>query len=359
MREILETIRLRPSTCVWEITYQCNMKCLHCASDLNSKKKRGKELNLFEARTVVKDLHSLGCERVVLSGGEALIRRDWDQIASEIISFGIPVFLISNGSMIDSKLARHIKKIGISLVALSLDGGKASHNYIRNNPEAFERVKKAAKYLNDQNILVNFVTHINTINIHKLREIEDIIVSLNANNWLIQLGSSMGRLSRYPKLIIKPDDLPIVADFIIKAKRRNRVNISVGDNIGYFSYHEVELRATTERDGLNFFCGCSAGCLNVGIEADGNVKGCLSLQSDEFVEGNVREESLIDIWHKKGNFSYNRDFKIEDLGGDCKDCKYGEICRGGCKFMSVGATGTPYGNPYCLHAVINNKSKSM
>lgn len=355
MKEILDIITLRPRMCVWEITFQCNMKCLHCASELNSKRRRGRELTLEEAYKVIEDLHFLGCEGITLSGGEALIREDWVLIAKKIVSHGIKAFLISNGLLIDLNMSRRIKKAGISLVGLSIDGEESTHNFIRDNPNSFKRLKEAAFFLHEQGILVNFITHINTMNLYRLREVEDIIASLGANNWLIQLGSPMGRLSRHPELVIKPEDLPVVADYIVEAKRRNRVNISVGDNIGYFSVHEPEIRATPERDGLNFFCGCSAGCLNVGIESDGNVKGCLSLQSDEFIEGNVREESLIKIWKKKGNFSYNREFKLEDLQGNCKGCEYGEICRGGCKFMSFGATGSPLGNPYCLYAVTKKK----
>lgn len=42
-----------------------------------------------------------------------------------------------------------------------------------------------------------------------------------------------------------------------------------------------------------------AGCKAVAIESNGDVKGCLSLQNERFIEGNIRERSLKDIWTDK------------------------------------------------------------
>jgi radical SAM protein with 4Fe4S-binding SPASM domain len=352
MREILDSIHLRPKYCVWEITRTCNMRCLHCASNLSNGRSRQDELTLEEALSLCNDLHTLGCEKVVLSGGEALLRKDWDEIARKLVSLGIYVSLISNGFIIDRLTAERIKGAGLCRVALSLDGEESTHNFIRGNGESFQRVLKAASYLREQQIPVNIVTHINRTNLPELGRMECLIVSLGVDVWRLQLGSPMGRMANHPELVVEPGQLPAIADFVVAAKRRNIVKISVGDNIGYFSSYETKLRDTPNRGDWNFWCGCSAGCLNVGIESNGNVKGCLSLQAEEFVEGNIRRESLREIWERKGSFSYTRGFKPEDLLGYCRECGYGEICRGGCTFMAFGSTGSVHNNPYCLYAVM-------
>jgi radical SAM protein with 4Fe4S-binding SPASM domain len=358
MKALLDAIRYRPRTCVMEITFKCNLKCLHCASNVNAGfERRGTQLTLPELTQVINDLHSLGCEHIVLSGGEALLSDNWEQITHQIVKHGIRPSLISNGFIIDAGMARRIRDAGIVLVALSIDGIEPTHNYIRNHPQSFARVLRAARSLVSANIRVNFVTTVTKANLNELQDIEDVVVSLSANRWLVQLGSPIGRLVGHPELVVECSDLPVVADAIVAAKRRNRVRIAVGDNIGYYSHHEQELRATPQRGGLDFFCGCSAGCLNVGIESNGNVKGCLSLQDDRFIEGNVRQESLKIIWHKSGSFAYNREFKLPDLKGSCAFCEYAELCRGGCKFMAFGATGSPFSNPYCLRNVTEYKQQ--
>jgi len=355
MREILDHIRLRPKYCVWEITSRCNMRCLHCASDFDGDRPRGEELTLSEALDVCEQLAEMGCEKVVLSGGEAMLRPDWPRIATELTGRGIHVSLITNGFGLDEERARAIREAGICRVALSLDGLEATHNYVRDNPWSFERVVRACGLLHGEGVPINFVTHVNRMNLRELAAMEDLVVELGADVWRLQLGSPMGRLAEHPELVIHPEDLPDIADFLVAAKGRRRVAISVGNNIGYFSHHESALRSTPNRQGLDFWCGCAAGCLNVGIEADGSVKGCLSLQAAEFVEGNLRDHRLVEIWNRPGAFAYTRGFRPENLHGHCRDCEYGEICRGGCVFMAYGASGSAHDNPYCLHRVLRER----
>lgn len=351
MREIIDAIRLRPKRCVWELTARCNMRCLHCASGLGPTYSRGEELSTAEAIKLCHELKELGCEYTVLSGGEALLRDDWEVIAQELVGLGIATSLITNGLLITPALAKRIKNAGLCRVALSLDGLESTHNYIRNHPQSFATVCRSCSILRDAGLQVNIVTHINRMNLSELDSMEALVGGMGASVWRLQLGSPVGRMAEHPELHLLPEHLPGIADFIVAAKQRTLVYISVGDNIGYFSEHELELRRGADTPLFGCWCGCPAGCLCVGIEANGNVKGCLSLQSPRFIEGNVREQSLSSIWNRPGAFRYSRGFTPSDLTGFCKGCEFGEICRGGCTFMAFGATGSPHNNPFCLYRV--------
>ena len=63
------------------------------------------------------------------------------------------------------------------------------------------------------------------------------------------------------------------------------------------------------------FSGCSAGLNTIGIDSIGNVRGCESLYDNKFIEGNLQNESLYDIWTSPNNFLYNRKFKKDMLTG--------------------------------------------
>ncbi len=356
MRYILDNIRQRPKICVWEITSRCNMRCLHCASDLQGPRRRGAELTTREAFDLCRQLAELGCEKVALSGGEAILRKDWDQIAECLSRLGVATSLITNGYAFDAMAAKRVQELNMARVGLSLDGLRQTHNLVRQNAASFDRVLRAAKYICEAQTPLNIITHINKRNLDDLTAIEELVLSMNASVWRLQLGSPMGSLERHPELILSPEDLPQIADFVVAAKTRGRLPISVADNIGYFSHHEAQLRATPNRGGFDFFCGCSAGCLTLGIEADGNVKGCLSLQSDDFVEGNIRHTPLAELWQNPDAFPYTRGFEPSHLKGYCEGCAFGEICRGGCTFMAYGATGAAHNNPYCLYGLQNRKA---
>lgn len=354
MKEILDNMKLRPKVCVWELTAACNMRCLHCGSDLESKRKHGEELTLEESLQLCEELYALGCEEVTLSGGEPLLSSKWQPVAQMLSNWGIRVALISNGFLVDRATAHRIKDVGIGLVGLSLDGTESTHNYVRCQPQSFGRVREAIAHCKNADLEVCLVTTINSMNVAQLPDIEDFAASNGVDVWQLQLGAFLGRMAQHPELLLQPCDLPAVADFILAAKRRRKVMLAVADSIGYHSEHERELRHTGASGEFGFWCGCTAGCLLVGIEHNGNVLGCLSLQADRFVEGNVRNEALATIWQKKGNFAYTRDFSVKKLHGHCQGCEFGEVCRGGCTAIAYGATGMPHDNPYCLHRVLSS-----
>ena len=110
------------------------------------------------------------------------------------------------------------------------------------------------------------------------------------------------------------------------------------DGVGYFT--DLDTRDIPWE-------GCGAGIATCGITSTGKVKGCLSLP-DEFVEGDLRERDLWDIWFDDGAFAYNRQFSIADLGRNCAGCERGEQCRGGCCVMSFAATEQFHNDPYCF-----------
>ena len=61
--------------------------------------------------------------------------------------------------------------------------------------------------------------------------------------------------------------------------------ITEADCTGYYS-------KLTPFMGIKHWSGCSAGIDTIGIESDGSIKGCLSMQEASYIEGNIREKSL-------------------------------------------------------------------
>jgi len=87
---------------------------------------------------------------------------------------------------------------------------------------------------------------------------------------------------------------------------------------------------------------CSAGKAELYIASDGLVYPCLGLAFPEFVIGDVKKESVIDIWKNSDLLKKLRKLSVDDFE-KCKDCKFKSICRGGCR-------GTAYFNYKSLTA---------
>jgi radical SAM protein with 4Fe4S-binding SPASM domain len=97
---------------------------------------------------------------------------------------------------------------------------------------------------------------------------------------------------------------------------------------------------------------CGAGRGTLGIEADGTIKGCPSLTTHSWGGGNVRENSLKEIWERAKPLRYTRDRTVEDLWGFCRTCYYADECRAGCTWTSDVLFGKPGNNPFCHHRVL-------
>jgi radical SAM protein with 4Fe4S-binding SPASM domain len=134
-----------------------------------------------------------------------------------------------------------------------------------------------------------------------------------------------------------------------RAGDARRVQLWAGNNIGYFGPFESVLRGQY-RTGFRGSCG--AGKLTLGIEANGDIKGCPSLPTEPYVGGNVREHKLQDIWERSAQLRFMRDMRTTDLRGFCRDCYYAAECRGGCHWTSHVALGDRGDNPFCHHRAL-------
>ena len=85
----------------------------------------------------------------------------------------------------------------------------------------------------------------------------------------------------------------------------------------------------------------------MGLESDGAVKGCPSLQTADYTGGNLRERSIASIWNDSSELSFTRGRTTDSLWGFCKTCPFAEQCLGGCSFTSHALFGRPGNNPYC------------
>lgn len=169
--------------CVWELTLRCNARCVHCGSDAGAP--RADELSTDEALQVCDDLGALECEVVTFSGGEPLLRDDWERLARRLIARGAKVELISNGLLIDERMAARCAAAGLSSVSMSVDGDEGIHDGLRGVPGGFRKVLDAARCLRRAGVRVGAVTQVCRPNLHALPRIEDALVEAGFEGWQI------------------------------------------------------------------------------------------------------------------------------------------------------------------------------
>ena len=359
-KEFMKTFPHKPRMCVWELTLRCNLRCGHCGSRAGLPREH--EMSTEECLGVVEDLAGLGCEVITLSGGEPTLHPGWPEIARAVRAHGMIPNMVTNGIQCDEAQSRTMKQVGLSNVAVSLDGTRDVHEAVRGKG-TFERTVQAIANLRSVKMPVTVMTTINRMNLQELEAIYDVCVSLGVDRWRLQLGKPMGNLEDREDWVIEPRELLYLLPRLHRLAERGPVRVGIGDSIGFHSVYDIPLRATSWKGTPQRWAGCQAGLLGIGIESDGGVKGCLSMQAgcdgpDTFREGSIRERSLFEIWTDPTLFAYNRHFSPADLTGACATCAHARSCRGGAHCVSIAVNGTTTENPYCYYMLAEKARKS-
>ena len=326
--------------CVWEITLACCFSCRFCGSGAG--KAQENELTAAECLRVADELAGLGCRRVSLIGGEVFMRPDWRGIVRHLTGQGVKVNLITNGYLLTPPLLRDIRDCGVESVSVSLDGTAPLHDMLR-QPGSFDRALAALSALCESDIPASVITTLNSENSKVLEDMYRLLTAYPIFAWQLQACSPMGNAAR-EGLDVAFDPAEVIG-FVEKHRTSAPFLMGIADNIGYFTPSEGYLRG--DPTGPSCFRGCSAGISGIGIDSVGNVRGCESMYDKRFIEGNLREKSLKEIWEAPDAFAYNRKFTPDMLTGRCRNCEMGPVCAGGCRSYNYFTHGKLYEAPRC------------
>lgn len=325
---------------------KCNLNCIHCGSVAG--KARTNELTLHECLKISDEIIAIGCKEITFIGGEIFLFEGWEKIANHFSKNGLSVNLMSNGLNIKRKEIEQIKYANLSNVGISLDGPEKIHNSIRRNEKSYSGIINSFRALNRAGIPIAVVTTLLDINYGSLENLYKILIDNNVSQWQLQFANPMGNLAKKKDLIMKKKNIPSIINFIKEKNKEGKINILAADNIGYY-YKDSEAYIRGTGSPLCYWNGCSAGISSVFIDSCGNVKGCGALFGKIFIEGNLKEKSLAEIWNDKNCFVYNRKFKTNMLISKCKNCDIKAICKGGCRTTNYYMTKSLYKNIICCH----------
>ena len=330
--------KLSLRVCVWELTTLCNLRCAHCGSRAGIKNKN--QLSLEKCFSVADELAEIGCESVCLIGGEVTLFHGWDLILDRLTDKGVRTNIITNGYNITTEIFERIKNSKIRTVCVSVDGMEKNHNEIRGRQDCFSQLKNFIDRINSETD--KYITAVTTLTKTNIDDIEELSVFLAENNvkiWQLQICSPFGNARDNIEIAPGKDDISKIAR-IYRKLPQSPMTIRLADNIGYYI-------GDSNEGVVQEFRGCAAGICLIGIDTDGNVRGCESLKDDRFIEGNLRTQTLKDIWTDENNFLYNRKFTPGLLTGDCADCEHGKICAGGCRSHNFFSHGKLYESTAC------------
>lgn len=293
-----------------EVTEKCNFNCQHCYMSADSNVDISNELTTSELKDIITQAVDAGAFRMDFTGGELFVRPDIQEVLQFAADHGMVTNLFTNGYALTKKMCDFLQALrNIRIVFISLDDVSAiAHDSFRGKSGAFDRVVRAIEYLKARDIRPVVNITLNQHNADRIQEVIDYCRESLAVECRVAPVMYIGRGKCF-------EQDPLSEEIISFA-----MTYTIGNQI---SSH----RTTTQQGST--IPGCGVGTRMVYIKADGEVCLCPTLssrESDEFMLGNIRNQSLSSIW--------NTSDKLENFRAqNCvqSDCEFFNQCCGGCR----------------------------
>ena len=317
-----------PICLTWELTYACNLACVHCLS--SSGRRDPRELSTDEAKAVIDELQRMQVFYVNIGGGEPTVRSDFWELVDYATAHQVGVKFSTNGVRIDAAAAARLAASDYVDVQISLDGATAEVNDAVRGPGSFDMAIAALGHLRDAGFKDSKISVVCTRhNIGQLDAFKALADSFGATLRLTRLRPSGRGADVWDELHPTMAQQRELYDWLVL----HGENVLTGDSFFHLSAFGSAL------PGLNL---CGAGRVVCLIDPVGDVYACPFAIHDAFLAGNVRSPGgFQEVWQHSELFS---ELRKTQSGGTCSSCEFYDTCQGGCmaaKFF----TGLPLDGP--------------
>ena len=317
-----------PICLTWELTYACNLACVHCLS--SSGRRDPAELTTAECKALIDEFERMQIFYVNIGGGEPTIRSDFWELVSYATDHHVGVKFSTNGSRITPEVAERLAASDYVDVQLSLDGATAEVNDAVRGAGSYDTVVRAMGHLaaaGFEGFKVSVV--VTRHNVTQLDAFKALADRYNAQLRLTRLRPSGRGADVWDELHPTADQQRLLYDWLVA----HGEDVLTGDSFFHLAGYGDAL------PGLNL---CGAGRVVCLVDPVGDVYACPFAIHDEFLAGNVRSPGGFDrVWKTSELFA---ELRRPDTGGACRSCGQYDACRGGCmaaKFF----TGLPLDGP--------------
>ncbi|MEU0790561.1 mycofactocin radical SAM maturase [Amycolatopsis sp. NPDC005961] len=318
-----------PICLTWELTYACNLSCVHCLS--SSGRRDPRELSTAECKALIDEFERMQVFYVNIGGGEPTVRPDFWELVDYATAHHVGVKFSTNGVKITPEVARRLAASDYVDVQISLDGATAEVNDHVRGPGSYDTAIRAMRNLADagfENFKISVV--MTRHNVGQLDEFKALADRHRAQLRITRLRPSGRGADTWGELHPTAAQQRQLYDWLVASGE----NVLTGDSFFHLAgYGEGDL------PGLNL---CGAGRVVCLVDPVGDVYACPFAIHDTFLAGNTRSEGgFTRVWRESELFT---SLRSPQSGGACESCSAFDACRGGCmaaKFF----TGLPLDGP--------------
>ncbi|MCX2731980.1 mycofactocin radical SAM maturase [Saccharopolyspora sp. NFXS83] len=318
-----------PICLTWELTYACNLSCVHCLSA--SGRRDPHELSTAECKAVIDEFQRMQVFYVNIGGGEPTVRSDFWELVEYAVDHQVGVKFSTNGVRLTPERARWLAGTDYVDVQLSLDGATAEVNDRVRGAGSYDTALTAMANLRDAGFRDFKISVVLTReNVGQLDRFKEIADEYGAQLRITRLRPSGRGADVWDELHPTAEQQREIYDWLVA----HGEGVLTGD-----SFFHLNALGSTPLPGLNL---CGAGRVVCLIDPVGDVYACPFAIHSEFLAGNVRDDGgFAAVWRESELFARLRE---PQTGGACTSCSAYDACQGGCmaaKFF----TGLPLDGP--------------
>lgn len=361
----------RPLLVFWESTRACLLSCRHCRASAIPRALPG-ELTRTEALAFLETLTEF--ERpypvLVVTGGDALMRRDLVRLVDYASVLGVPVALAPSVTLrLTHGAVAALRRRRVKVASISLDGARAeTHEGIRQVEGHFEATLAAMRLLRSSGFTLQVNTVVMRDNVEELPAIARIVKDAGASIWEVFFLVRVGRGEALEEL--SPEENEDVCHFLVDASSYGFIVRTV--EAPFFRRVLEWRRAESLARGphthcsrgplyrrlsarLSELCGEPTSRPRAQTKGTRDGKGIVFVAHDGEVYpagflplslGNVKRESLVRIYRESPLL---KDIRAARFSGRCGVCEYADLC-GGSRARAFASSGDPLGeDPACVY----------
>lgn len=307
------------------ITSRCNFSCKHC---LNRNLPLSEaDLTTQELFGVIDQLGNGGVKKVSLFGGEPLCHPDFKEIVEYLNQYPINLSLNTNGTLIDSEMARWLKGHKIGSAIVSFDGSRPEIMDAIRGEGAFEKCLKGIKVLCTEGMNVLLSVTLNKINYQDIKEMVLLGRKLAGNSIRFNHVFFAGNAACFAKeLYLSPEEERQAIKEVWQLKQV--FGDFIHPNSSYLCQKEKLEKVKDYKPASDKLVipPCGAARNKCAIRPDGWVVPCEIIW--EVKCGNLRQKTLQEIWQNSemmNSFRLALEIDLNQLP-ECKNCSYQYLC---------------------------------
>jgi MoaA/NifB/PqqE/SkfB family radical SAM enzyme len=189
----------------WDLTNTCNLSCLHCyaSSGLPAPGELTDDEALAFARQLVED----AVAGVTIGGGEPLIRPVVLPIMEALAAGAVPTSVVTNGTLVDARMARRLASLGLRQVTVSVDAASEPvHDLVRQRAGSFVGAVRALRLLRAAGARTGLNMVLTATNVDQVPDVIELAIRLECESVLLLKFVPAGRGHRHAATLEPTDE---------------------------------------------------------------------------------------------------------------------------------------------------------